>query len=217
MQEEQASKARPSRRTRVLAIGLGVLVVVAALLFFNLPELKRSLYEPGDRDSWQQPERVVDTLKLGAGQKIADLGSGGGYFAFRFARMVGETGVVYAADVDAGMNALVLDEAAEFGLDNVATVLAALDDPRLPEPVDWLFTSNTYHHLDDRVAYFTKVRESYLLPGGRVAIIDFKPEVTSHATDRVVIVEEMSAAGFELSSDYPWLERQWFGVFTPKR
>ncbi len=215
MQDEQASKATSRRWTRFLGIGAGVIAIAAALLFFSLPELKRAMYEPGGRDGWQQPVRVVDTLALAQGQRIADLGSGGGYFSFRFAGRIGERGVVYATDVDADMNELVMNDATERGLRNVATVLAALDDPRLPEPVDWFFTSNTYHHLDDRVAYFARVREKYLLPGGRVAIIDFKPEITKHSTDRGVIVEEMTAAGFELTGDHDWLERQWFGVFTP--
>ena len=46
------------------------------------------------------------------------------------------------------------------------------DDPRLPEPVDLLFTSNTYHHLGDRSAYFRRVRERSLRPGGRVQVAD---------------------------------------------
>ena len=114
------------------------------------------------------------------------------------------------------MNELVLTDARRAGLMNVATVEAADDDPRLPEPVDWVFTSNTYHHLGDRTAYFERVKELYLRPGGRVAVIDYRPDAApGHATDRDTIVREMEAAGFTLTGDHDWLERQWFGVFTP--
>ena len=187
MPNEQASRGVPRRRTRVLGAVALLLVAAGILVATNLPELKRAMYEPGDRDGWQQPERVILSLGLSGGERIADLGSGGGYFSFRFARAVGPKGVVYAVDVDAGMNDLVLADALEQGLMNVVTVLAADDDPRLPEPVDWLFTSNTYHHLDDRPAYYTRVRESYLRPGGRVAILDFSPDVTEHSTARAPV------------------------------
>jgi hypothetical protein len=114
------------------------------------------------------------------------------------------------------MNEHVAEEAAEEGLANVATVLAAFDDPKLPEPVDLLFTSNTYHHLEAREAYFRGVRERYLAPGGRVAIVEFRPEKTSHATARETIEAEMTAAGFTLVKAHDYLERQHFLVFAPE-
>ncbi len=217
MSDEQASRGAARKWTRVLGIAGAVTVIALTLVTLGWSQLKRAMYEPGDRDEWQQPERVLQSLELARGECIADLGSGGGYFTFRFARAVAADGIVYAVDVDADMNDLVLADAQEQGLENVSTVLAAFDDPRLPEPVDWLFTSNTYHHLDDRTAYFSRVREKYLRPGGRIAIIEYKPEATDHSTARNTIVKEMEAAGFTLSADHDWLERQWFGVFTPKQ
>ena len=84
----------------------------------------------------------------------------------------------------------------------------------LPEPVDLLFTSNTYHHLEAREAYFRGVRERYLAPGGRVAIVEFRPEKTSHATARETIEAEMTAAGYTLVKAHDYLERQYFLVFA---
>ena len=207
-------------RTPTARIGqiarFALVALLASGVLGGCAQLRRSMYEPANRDAWQQPERVLATLALAEGQRVADIGSGGGYFTFRFAKAVGERGQVYAVDVDESMNALVLTDARRAGLMNVATVEAAEDDPRLPEGVDWVFTSNTYHHLSDRTAYFRLVRERYLRPGGRVAIVEFRPEATGeHATDRDLIITEMQVAGFELSGDHDWLERQWFGVFTP--
>jgi cyclopropane fatty-acyl-phospholipid synthase-like methyltransferase len=156
---------------------------------------------------------VVEALTLAPGQRVADLGAGGGYFTFRLAAAVGAGGRVYAADVDQSMTDYLQDEAKDRGVTNVSAVLSAPDDPRLPEPVDLLFTCNTYHHLEDRVAYFTRVREKYLRPGGRVAVIDFRPEAFDHATARDVIVDELQRAGFALQTEHDWLERQSFLVF----
>ena len=185
-----------------------------ALLAAGCGAAKRFAYEGFGRDEWQQPERVVADLGLAPGAKVADLGSGGGYFTFRLARAVGPSGRVYAVDVDEGMNEHVADEASEQGLANVATVLAATDDPRLPERVDLVFNCNTYHHLESRAAYFRAARERYLAPGGRVAIVEFKPEKFSHSTARETIDEEMTAAGFRLVKAFDYLERQHFLVYA---
>jgi predicted methyltransferase len=189
-------------------------VLAAGLLLTGCGALKRCAYEGFRRDRWQQPERVVADLALAPGAKVADLGAGGGYFTLRLARAVGPQGVVFAVDVDEGMNDHVAKRAAREGLDNVRTVLAATDDPRLPEPVDLLFTSNTYHHLEGRAAYFRGVRERYLAPRGRVAIVEFRPDVTSHATERATIEAELAAAGFRLVKSFDYLERQHFLVFA---
>jgi cyclopropane fatty-acyl-phospholipid synthase-like methyltransferase len=204
---------RPARHPH-LARALALLALGLALPLGGCTTAKRFMYEGFGRDAWQQPDRVVADLALAPGAKVADLGSGGGYFTFRLARAVGNSGRVYAVDVDAGMNEHVAEEAAEQGLANVTSVLAAADDPRLPERVDLVFTCNTYHHLSERVAYFTRVRERYLMPGARIAVVDFRPEVTNHSTPRETIEQELTAAGFRLEKSFDDLERQHFLVFT---
>lgn len=204
----------PRRTTPHPHIAASTLLLGLALLAAGCTLAKRVAYEGFGRDEWQQPERVVADLALAPGAKVADLGSGGGYFTFRLARAVEPGGRVYAVDVDAGMNEHVADEAADQGLANVATVLAASDDPKLPERVDLLFTCNTYHHLGNRAAYFRAVRERYLAPGGHVAIVEFRPEKFSHSTARETIDEEMTAAGFRLVKAFDYLDRQHFLVFA---
>ncbi len=204
-------RRRPARHPH---LALALLALGLALPLAGCTTAKRFMYEGFGRDAWQQPERVVADLALAPGAKVADLGSGGGYFSFRLARAVGSSGRVYAVDVDAGMNEHVAEEAAEQGLANVTTVLAAADDPRLPERVDLVFTCNTYHHLSERVAYFTRVRERYLAPGARIAVLDFRPELTHRSTPRETIEQELTAAGFRLEKSFDDLERQHFLVFS---
>lgn len=193
-----------------------LLVVAVALLVSGCGALKRCAYEGFARDAWQQPERVVADLALAPGARVADLGAGGGYFTFRLAHVVGREGLVFAVDVDPDMVDFLAEQAAEQGLANVRPVLAAADDPRLPERVDLVFTGNTYHHLENRVAYFSALRERALAPGGRVAIVEYRPDVTSHATARETIEGEMASAGFRLEKSFDYLERQHFLVFAPE-
>jgi len=195
-------------------------MVLAILASTGCTDLKRFAYEGFSRDQWQLPNQVIQSLDLKPGNHVVDLGSGSGYFTFRLAKVVGTQGHVYAVDVDEAMNAYLTQQAREEGHQNVTVILAKSDDPLLSESnIDLLFTCNTYHHLDDRIVYFTRVRQ-YLRPGGRVAIIDFTQEgwfstVFGHSTGNDVIKQEMAAAGYELQQKFDFLPKQHFLIFSP--
>jgi predicted methyltransferase len=196
------------------------LLILVAVALSACTAVKRCAYEGGGRDAWQKPDEVVRALGLVPGARVADLGSGGGYFTFRLAGAVGPGGKVFAVDVDEGMNAYVRDEAARRELAQVAVVLAAHDDPKLPEPVDLIFTSNTYHHLENRPQYFFDAMR-YLSKGGRVAIVEYKPGgffqwLFPHATEAGTIKTEMQQAGYKLVREHDFLERQHFLVFETR-
>ena len=180
--------------------------------------IKRTLYEGFGRDRWQHADEVVGALGLGSGARVADLGAGGGYFTFRLADAVGPTGRVYAVDVDEDLQAYVATEARSRGATNIETVHGDATDPRLPAPVDLLFSSDAYHHLANRTAYFAAARR-YLRPGGRAAIIDHVPQGffagwLGHGTAAEVIRREMEEAGFRLARDLDLLRpTQHFLVF----
>jgi cyclopropane fatty-acyl-phospholipid synthase-like methyltransferase len=182
--------------------------------------LKKFAYEGFGRDSSQQPDRVVAALDLQPGNRVADLGAGGGYFTFRFAEAVGPDGRVYAIDIDPDMIAYLNDRVTESGYRNVETIEASAADPRLaPASVDLLFTCNTYHHIGDRTEYFARAKVT-LRPGGRVAIIDMNGEgwfawLFGHATAPETIRSEMEAAGYTLAQQHDFLSGQSFLVFTP--
>lgn len=180
--------------------------------------LKRLAYEGCGRDRWQQPDHVVSALGLAPGMSIADLGSGLGYFTFRFASAAGESGVVYAVDTDADLRQLIAERAQQRGIRNIWTIEASENDPGLREPVDLIFLSNVYHHLPRPRDYFGHVIRC-LRPGGRVAILEAKPSgllrFLGHATPPDEIRTEMEAAGYHLVSTRADLARQSLQVFAP--
>ena len=201
-------------RTRFPAAGMFVVALCAGCTHF-----KRFAYEGFRRDTWQHPDRVIESLAIHPGDHVADLGSGGGYFTFRLARAVGSSGKVFAVDVDRGMTDYVATRARGEGVANVEVILAKYDDPLLPESgVDLLFTCNTYHHLENRAAYFRNLRK-YLRPGARVAIIDHAgkgwfDKWFGHFTPSETIRSDMEAAGYRLEHAYDFLPRQHFLVFA---
>jgi arsenite methyltransferase len=198
---------------------------LAARLGSGFARLRGALYSGFGRDRWQKPDDVIATLGLKPGDRVADLGSGGGYFTFRLARAVGPTGVVFAVDRDGGLLEEIGRRATRENTANVRTVDARDDDPALPEPVQLVFVSNAYHHLENRVDYF-RGASRYLAPGGRIAILEGKREglmarLFGHATSPATIRAEMRSAGYRVVDAHDLLHRESFLVFaleepTPK-
>jgi ubiquinone/menaquinone biosynthesis C-methylase UbiE len=197
-------------------------IVLAFCLLAGCSKLKQWAYQGVNRDQWQQPQKVIAALQIRPGDQVADLGSGGGYFTFRLAQAVGPTGKIYAVDIDKEMNDLIGERAKKESVANIETIIAKTDDPLLPNTgVDLIFTANTYHHIDNRVWYFSKLQK-YLRPGGRIAIVDFDRRawfegLLRHYTPREFIQREMEQAGYVLQQEPEFLDRQSFLIFAVRR
>lgn len=170
------------------------------------------------RDVWQKPQGVVEKLSITRGARVADLGAGGGYFTWHLAKAVGSRGTVYAVDIDEDAINMIFKEMVARGTPNVRPVRAEPHDPRLPEPVDLVFSCDVYHDMKDRVDYFRSLASS-LRPGGRVAILDFHPRgflpgLFGHRTAKEEVRSEMEAAGYRLVDDYDLIDRQHFQIFA---
>jgi arsenite methyltransferase len=188
--------------------------------FNQLPgPIRRWLYVGGTRqDRLRDPEAVVAALDLRPGMIVGDLGPGAGHFTLRLARAVEPDGVVYALDPSQGT----LDELARAadgrGITSLRPVLVRRDRLEIPEPVDLLFVSATYHHLDEPPKYFAEA-QPYLLPGARVAILESRREGLlarwrgRHASSPRRVLREMAEAGYRLTATHDVVRGYWFGVF----
>lgn len=186
--------------------------------FDNPDELARGFDDPA-RDAWQLPTRVIETLRLEPGQVIADIGSGTGYFAVRLARSAAAP-KVYGVDIEPAMRDYLTQRAAREQLSNVHAVLGASDRANLPEPVDLVLVVDTFHHIPNRVAYFSALK-AQLKPNARVAVIDFRKDSPEGppVEFRMVpdqITAELVTAGFALETSFDFLPRQMFLVYCLK-
>jgi ubiquinone/menaquinone biosynthesis C-methylase UbiE len=185
------------------------------------PQAYVAMLEDPARDGYQKPDEVLRALALRPGEAVADIGSGSGYFALRLAAAVGPSGRVWAVDVDPGMVRHLNERVRDARVDNVRSVLAAPDDPLLPDAsVDRFFVCDTWHHVEDQAKYLVLMKKM-LRPGGEVVMIDFKKEPTPMGPplemriSRDALVKQMEAAGFRLAAEHSFLPYQYFLVFRP--
>ena len=181
--------------------------------------LQRGLYKGGQRsDRLRDPDGVVAALGLRPGDRVADLGPGYGHFTVRMAAAVAPDGIVYAADASRATLADIAREADEPGITNLQTVLTSSRRLELPERVDLLFVSATYHHLRRPVHYFKEAR-SLIAPGGRVAILESRlegiaaPWMNPHGSVPSRVETQMHRAGYELIRTHDLVQGHWFAEF----
>ena len=184
---------------------------------FDNPKQSAKSFDDPARDAWQMPNRVIEALGLKPGQIVADVGAGTGYFTVRLAKSAAAP-KVYAVDIEPSMVSYLDERAGRERLNNIVAVQAAAGTPNLPETVDLVLIVDTYHHIGGRQVYFRKLARS-LKAGGRVALIDFRPDSPEGPPKEFrftpeQVKAEMSKAGYALAAQYDFLPRQHFLIFA---
>lgn len=176
-------------------------------------------FEDTERDEWQKPDEVVQSLNLKPGDVIADIGAGTGYFTRRFALAVSPGGKALGLEISPSRVQQMKEEAEKLALDTYQAVLVKPDDPGLKAgSVDVVFLCNAYHHIGNRVEYFQKL-SGCLKKNGRVVIVDFykKPlpvgPPVGHKISRELVLEEFRAAGYHLIDEKDFLPYQYYLEF----
>ncbi len=156
------------------------------------------------RDASSRPEEVFAFLGIGPGSVVADLIAGGGYNTAILTHVVGDGGVVFSHN--ARRNAIA-ERKAKGDLKDRANVVVFDSLAQLPDDtLDAALTVRNYHDVpaEEIGAWLTDVKRA-LKPGGVLGIVDVrtKPGFRGRADDlhRIsedVVVEEVTAAGFEL-------------------
>ena len=223
----------PVRMT--LTAGAALLVVMPAVAQDQTPrsheEMHRlhqdpkayiAMLEDPKRDEYQKPHEVLMALSLKPGETVADIGSGSGYFTLRLAAHVGDTGRVYAVDIDPEMVRHLNRRVRDAGLSNVQTLLAEPGDPLLRDrSIDRFVVVDTWHHIDDQPKYLGLMKKM-LKPGGQVVMIDFQkrelpvgPRLEMKIA-REDLIRQLEENGFRLAKEHTFLPYQYFLVFEPK-
>jgi len=126
--------------------------------------------------SFLNPARTLRAAKLHEGQRVADFGAGSGFFTRAAARLVGESGLVWAVDVHQDLLPRLKNLSLQEGLHNVEVVhgdVEKLKGSRLPaDNFDLCIISNLLFSAEHKDAV---AKEAYrvLRKTGRALIIDW--------------------------------------------
>jgi SAM-dependent methyltransferase len=176
---------------------------------FDDPEMFAGMFDAPERDEWQKPVQVVESLNLSEDMTVAEIGAGTGYFALRLAKHL-DNGKVIALDAEQKMVEYLKKRAAEAVLVNVDARPAELDGKiNLQEKVDLILCVDAYHHIRDRVSYFSNFTHN-LNNEGKLVIIDRAAgaPVGPPAELRIpleTVKKEMQQAGFKTTQELDFL------------
>ena len=197
-------------------IAVALLVAAASAQQQRTPEEFAKFLEGADRVARMQVPRVVTSLDLKPGMKVADIGAGSGLFTRPIARAIGPHGVAFAVDIDPGLLKIIERSAASEKIANIRTIQATAADPKLPEPVDLAFVCDTLHHIEKPDAYLQTLKK-YLTPEGRIAVIDFTERwPQGHESMRYSLDQLdawMKAAGMARVASHDWLDNSFFVIY----
>jgi predicted methyltransferase len=165
-----------------------------------------SIFEDEDRARNLQVDRVMDILGITTGSSVADIGAGSGWFTVRAARRAGDTGTVYAVDINQEYLDHIAERARKEALPGIRPILGGEDDPRLPPAsVDAVLILKTYHEFGKPVTLMSNLRPA-LKPGALVGIIDRNGKGDDHGVSSATVVEECARAGFALVAEYDFVK-----------
>ena len=162
------------------------------------------------RDAWQRPAEVFDAMAVKPGHRVADIGSGSGYFTFRLAAKVGAEGKVYAVDIDQKAVDKVRQRKEREKLEQVEAILGESNDPHLPNDLDSVLIVDSYHEFREFDRMMQAVFRA-LKPAGRLVIIDAespsgRPRTEYHrlhSIPAVIVLEELRRNGFVFKESRP--------------
>ena len=131
--------------------------------------------ERPEREREERTDLIIQNLPLEEDEFVADIGAGTGYFSFPIAARV-PRGKVFAVDIQQEMLDIIESRKGAGAAGNVAGVLGAEDDPRLPDAsVDLILIVDAYHEFSYPFEMGKAMAKS-LKPGGRLVLIEYRGE-----------------------------------------
>jgi ubiquinone/menaquinone biosynthesis C-methylase UbiE len=170
-----------------------------------------------DRAEREQPDRVLDALKLAPDSTAADVGAGTGYFTVRLARRVK---AVHATDLQPELLRMLDVRLGKERIANVTLHRATDHDSGLPPGCcDLVMLVDVYHELSDPAGVMVTIRRA-LKPSGRLVLVEYRGEDPAvaikpeHKMTLVQIKKELSELGFHFVDSLEMLPDQRVVIFT---
>jgi ubiquinone/menaquinone biosynthesis C-methylase UbiE len=183
------------------------------------------LFNNPRREQWERTSQILKALKLKKGAVIADVGSGPGYFTYRFSGMVGDQGRVFAIDTVQRHLEYIDHFRRKFGMQNITTVHTDGKTIGLAgEKVDAVFLCSLYHNiygmasLEVREQFLNSIK-SALKADGTLYLVDnglVEPGTLPYHGPyiaKALIVAQLDQYGFDLVEQHQPIVQRYMLVF----
>jgi ubiquinone/menaquinone biosynthesis C-methylase UbiE len=186
------------------------------------------LFNNPRRETWEKTSQILKVLKLGKGHRIADIGSGPGYYTFKFAQLVGNEGRIFAIDTVEDHLNYVKGISQKYGFENIELISNQSDTIGLAaKQVDLAFMCSLYHiiyttSIEEVKDRFVESIKKALKPRGTLVIVDNAlvedAELPYHGPyiAKELIVWQLKYYGFRLVEEYAFIPQRYVLVFKMK-
>lgn len=177
------------------------------------------------REQWEKSNQIVSALNLKPGKVVADIGSGPGYYTFKFSELVGDQGRVFAIDTVKDHLDYVGRVSQKYGLRNIAPVQTQGDTIGLDaNQVDIAFTCSLYHIIyttsveEEKDKFVESIKQS-LKPDGTLVIVDNALVKDSELPyqgpyiAKELIIGQLKYYGFRLVNEYTFIPQRYVLAF----
>ena len=154
-----------------------------------------AVLESEDRKVWQDPDKILGTIKLRPNWIAADFGCGSGYFTVLLAQKVKK---VYAIDIQKEMLLFLEDKIKRLGISNIELRLSRPNEiPLEDEAVDFLVSVNTLHEFDNKPKMIKEMKR-VIKHKGNLLLVDFKKQETDFGPPvRIRVAKEKAISLFK--------------------
>lgn len=176
--------------------------------------------------AFSDPTSNIEQFSLQYGMRVADFGSGSGFYSLAAARAVGPHGHVTAVDVQKDLLSKLKNEAIKAGLSNLEVVwgdIEKLGGTRLKEgSVDAVILSNILFQVPDKVTPALEAKRILKPHSGKVLVVDWSDSFGGMGPEAGALVpqekirEVFEKAGFSYYSSISAGDHHYGLIFTTK-
>lgn len=167
---------------------------------------------------FMDPKKILDQVGLEEGWQVADLGCGSGFLTFEAARVVGDSGKVFAVDIQKTVLSVIKSKIKFLGLRNVTPCWANLEilgstkiaqgSIDLAILTNVLFQSKKHREIFEEAKRILKKKGRFLVIDWRKEGVLFGPSL-SFRISKEEAKNKAEAAGFKFikevkTDDYHW-------------
>ena len=163
------------------------------------------IFNSPTRVKWEPVDKIISELHLRPGLKMAEAGCGQGFYTYKFSKLVGDDGMVYALDNDRGQIDFLQDFINREDIGNIQATRSTDDSVMLTSNrVELLFYNQLYHLVymylprQPRFKLIESMRKA-IRPKGRLVIVDRYPAANTigYSLDPQLIIGQLEFFGFK--------------------